>query len=151
VTRAFGLLSRPVRSFFDHQPSFTEPIGDGNPTVPKARILYRAFLVAKVRIDQPIALGIALRPLEVVEKGPGMKGANPGSIGDRASQFGEHFAVPLDSAPIRYATMFFFIGGTEITASTFGDFDNRVVVRQPCLRVAGRCVRGESGLAQYDR
>ena len=34
-------------------------------------------------------------PLEVVEKGPGMKGTNPTCIGDRASQFREHFAVLL--------------------------------------------------------
>src|SRR5208283_3885228 len=105
-----------------------QPIGGSNSTVPEARILYRALLVAKVRIDQPIALGITLRPLEVVEKCPGMKGANPSSIGDRASQFREHFAVPLDSPPIRYATKFFFIRGIEITGSALGDFDDRVVV-----------------------
>ena len=105
-----------------------QSIGGSNSTVPKARIFDSAFLVAKVRIDQPIALGVALRPLEVVEKGPGMKGANPSSIGDRAGQFSEHFAVPLDSAPIRYATMFFFVGSIEISASALGDFDDRVVV-----------------------
>src|SRR5258707_13708779 len=102
-----------------------EPIGGSNSIVPQARILYRTLLVAKVRIDQPIALGITLRPLEVVEKGPGMKGTNPSSIGDRASQFREHFAVPLDSAPIGYATMFFFIGSIKITASALGDFNDR--------------------------
>src|SRR6266576_4890326 len=92
---------RPVHSFRPRA-SHIEPIGGSNSTVPDARILYRALLVAKIRIDQPIALGITLCPLEVVEKCPGMEGANPGSIGDRASQFSEHFAVPLDSAPIRY-------------------------------------------------
>ena len=65
--------------------SHIEPIGGSNSTVPQARILYRALLVAKVRIDQPIALGITLRPLEVVEKCPGMEGANPNSIGDPTS------------------------------------------------------------------
>src|SRR6266704_4278810 len=108
--------------------SHVQAIGGSNSTVPEARILYRALLVAKVRIDQPIALGITLRPLEVVEKCPGMKGANPSSIGDRASQFSEHFAVPLDSAPIWYATMFFFVGGIEVSASALGDIDDRVVV-----------------------
>ena len=47
-----------------------EPIGSSNSTVPQARILYRALLVAKVRIDQPIALGITLRPLEVGRDAP---------------------------------------------------------------------------------
>jgi hypothetical protein len=65
--------------------SHIEPIGGSNSTVPEARILYRALLVAKIRIDQPIALGITLRPLEVVEKFPGMEGANPNSIGDPTS------------------------------------------------------------------
>ena len=57
-----------------------------------------------------------------------MKGANPSSIGDRASQFREHFAVPLDSAHIWYATVFFFIRAIEITASALGDFNDRVVL-----------------------
>jgi len=65
--------------------SHIEPIGGSDSTVPQARILYRALLVAKIRIDQPIALGITLRPLEVVEKCPGMEGANPSSIGDHTS------------------------------------------------------------------
>src|SRR5437667_11912999 len=96
-----------------------------------SRILDRAFLVAKVGIDQPISLGITLRPLEVVEKCPGMEGAHPGSIGDRARQFRERFAVPLDTTPIRYATILRFIGSIEITTSALGDFDDRVVVL-PC-------------------
>lgn len=45
----------------------------------KARIFYRVLLIAKVRIDQAIALGVAFRPLEVVEKAPDMKSANPNS------------------------------------------------------------------------
>ena len=105
-----------------------EPIGGSNSTVPEARILYRALLVAKIRIDQSIALGITLRPLEVVEKCPGMEGANTSSIGDRSSEFREHFAVPLDSAHIGYATVFFFIWAIEITASALGNFNDRMVV-----------------------
>src|ERR1700722_10601165 len=108
--------------------SHIKPIGGCNSSVPQARILYRALLVAKVRIDQPIALGITLRPLEVVEKGPGMKGTNPSSIGDRASQFGEHFAVPLDATAVGYAAVFFCIGSIEIPAAALGNFDDRVVV-----------------------
>ena len=108
--------------------SHIEPIGRSNSTVPKTRILYRPLLVAKVRIDQPIALGITLRPLEVVEKGPGMKGANPSSIGDRARQFREHFAVPLDATAVGNAAVFFLIGSIEIPAAALRDFDDRVVI-----------------------
>jgi hypothetical protein len=57
-----------------------------------------------------------------------MKGAHPGAVCDRTSQFREHFAVPLDPATVRYATVFFFIRTIEITASALGDFDDRVVV-----------------------
>ena len=121
-----------------------EPIGSSNSTVPKTRIFYGALLVAKVGIDQPVALGITLRPLEIVKKGPGMKGANSSSVGDRAGQLREHFAIPLDSAPIRYATMFFFIGGIEITASTLGDFDDRVVVLRRMGEGARACVSGRT-------
>jgi len=55
---------------------------------------------------------MTLRPSEVIEQCPGMKGANAGSIGDRASEFCEDFAVPLDSPPIGYATLLFFIRAT---------------------------------------
>jgi hypothetical protein len=58
-----------------------------------------------------------------------MKGTNPSSIGDRASQFREHFAVPLDATTVGYAAV--FIGSIEIPAAAFGDFDDRVVVL-PC-------------------
>ena len=38
-----------------------------------------------------------------------MKGTNPSSIGDRASQFREHSAVPLDATAIGYASVFFLL------------------------------------------
>jgi hypothetical protein len=125
--KRFDIL--PSNSGTKHTPaSHIEPIGGSNSTVPQARILYCALLVAKVRIDQPIPLGIALRPLEVVEKGPGMKGTNPSSVGDRASQFREHLAIPLDATAVGYAAVFFFIGSIEIPAAALGNFDDRVVV-----------------------
>src|ERR1700721_2240931 len=105
-----------------------EPIGASNSTVPEPRALYRAFLVAKARIDHPIALGIALGPLEVVEKGPSVKGANASSIGDPASQFRQHFAVPLDTTSVGYAAVLLFIGTIEIPAAAFSNFDDRVGV-----------------------
>ena len=78
--RAFG-GTNPSWSLVLRSPaSHIEPIGGSNSTVPQARILYRALLVAKVRIDQPIAFGITLRPLEVVEKGPG-RFSNESQIG----------------------------------------------------------------------
>src|ERR1700730_3323323 len=126
--RAFGGTNPSCSLVLRSPASHIEPIGGSNSTVPQARILYRALLVAKVRIDQPIALGITLRPLEVVEKGPGMKGTHPSSIGDRASQFREHFAVPLDATAVGYAAVFFFIGSIEIPAAALGNFDDRVVV-----------------------
>src|SRR5438445_13692686 len=109
MTPNFGLSVGRIVSVLRPAASHVESIGGSDSTVPEARILYRAFLVAKIRIDQPIALGIALRPLEVVEKGPGMKGAHPSSVCDRTSQFREHLAVPLDPSTVRYATAFFFI------------------------------------------
>ena len=57
-----------------------------------------------------------------------MEGPNPRSIGDRARQFREHFAVPLDPAGVRDAAVLFLVGPIEITASALGDFDDRVVV-----------------------
>ena len=57
-----------------------------------------------------------------------MEGANPSSIGDRARQFREHFAVPLNATAIGYAAVFFFIGSIEIPAAALGNFDDRVVV-----------------------
>ena len=38
-----------------------------------------------------------------------MKGTNPSSIGNRASQFREHFAVPLDATAGGYAAVFFLL------------------------------------------
>jgi hypothetical protein len=38
-----------------------------------------------------------------------MRGTNTSSIGDRASQFREHFAVPLDATAVGYAAVFFLI------------------------------------------
>ncbi len=54
-----GLLSkrRQLASTQNKQMSAMQPIGGSNSTVPQARIFDGAFLVAKVRIDQPIALG----------------------------------------------------------------------------------------------
>src|ERR1700760_2491716 len=49
--------------------------------VPIAGILDCAFLIAKVGVDQAVSFGVALCPLEVVEKCPGVGGANPSSIG----------------------------------------------------------------------
>jgi hypothetical protein len=67
-------------------------------------------------------------PLEVVEKGPGMKGTNLTSIGDRASQFREHLPYYWGATPVGYVAAFFFIGSTEIPAAALGNFDDRVVV-----------------------
>ena len=49
-----------------------------------------------------------------------MKGTNPSTIGDRASQFREHFAVPLDATAVGYAAVFFFIGSIERPGKTGG-------------------------------
>ena len=57
-----------------------------------------------------------------------MIGANAGSVGDRASQFGEDFAVPLNSAGIGDAAVLFFIGAIEISAAALGVLGDRVVV-----------------------
>src|SRR6476469_5936256 len=103
-----------------------EAIGGSHSAVPKSGIFYRALLVAKVGVDQSIALGETLCPLEIIHQGPGMEGADPRSIGDGAGQFGEHFAVPLNPAPVRYAAM--LIGSIEITAAALGDFDDGMVV-----------------------
>ena len=42
-------------------------------------------------------------PLEVVEKGPGMKGTNPTSIGDRASQSASTSPYYWGATPVGYA------------------------------------------------
>jgi hypothetical protein len=49
-----------------------------------------------------------------------MKGTNPSTIGDRASQFREHFAVPLGATAVGYAAVFFFIGSIERPGKTGG-------------------------------
>jgi len=67
-------------------------------------------------------------PLEVVEKGPGMKGTNPTSIGDRASQFREHFAVLLGCDARRVCGRFLLHWVHRDTRSRSRNFDDRVVV-----------------------
>ena len=62
-----------------------ESVRGRDSTVPIARILDGASLVAEVRVDQPISLGVALPPLKVIQQCPGMVGADSGSIGDSAS------------------------------------------------------------------
>ena len=47
--------------------SHTESIRGSDPAVPMSRVLYRAFLVSEVCVDQSISLRVALCPLEVVE------------------------------------------------------------------------------------
>ncbi len=88
--RVFGSTTPSCSLVLRPPTSHVEPIRGSNSTVPESRILYRPLLVAKIRIDQSIALGITLRPLEVVDKCPCMEGANLSSIGDRASQL-RHF------------------------------------------------------------
>ncbi len=57
-----------------------------------------------------------------------MERANLGAVGNRARQFRQHFAEPLDATHIRYPAALLFIRSIEISASALGDFDDRVVV-----------------------
>ena len=66
--------------------------------------------------------------MEVVEERPGVEGANPGPVGDRAREFRKHFAIPLDAAEIGDAAVLFLIGTIQIAAAALGDFDDRAVI-----------------------
>ena len=57
-----------------------------------------------------------------------MEGPNTRTLPDRAGQFREYLAIPLDSAVIGDAAISLFIGPDQIAASALCDFDDRVVV-----------------------
>jgi hypothetical protein len=55
-----------------------------------------------------------------------MESANPGSIGDGASQLRERLAIPLNAALIGNAAM--FIGAIKVTAAALSDLHSGMVV-----------------------